>query len=75
MRVKLIFCLIVNTGDYVRCKVEDFLEVLARDIKKTCQRDAGWALEVPDVAYRSSKLDVAHAVLQEPNQLPSGTSS
>ena len=48
--------------DYVRCKVEDFLEVLALDVKKTCQWEAGWALEVPDVAYRSSKLDVAHAV-------------
>src|SRR5947199_2220411 len=51
--------LVVDARDHVRGEVDDFLEVLRRDVEQVpeARRDT---LEVPDVRDGSGKLDVAH---------------
>ena len=52
----------IYLGNDIACKVENFLKVFALNIKQTSQREAVRRLEVPDMAHRSGKLDMTHAV-------------
>ena len=52
---------LVNKRDDGRCKVENLLELLRRNVEQIAQTRRR-ALEVPNMAYRSSELDVAHAL-------------
>src|SRR4029453_3447331 len=51
----------VDAGDHVGGEVDDLLKVLRCQVKEVAQA-GGNALEVPDVRYGSSQLDVAHAL-------------
>ena len=54
--------LVVDVRDDIAGEVEHLLQVLALDVEQAAHGEAGGALEIPDVAYRGGKLDVAHAL-------------
>jgi hypothetical protein len=51
--------LVIDRGDEIRSKVDDFLEVLRGHIEEVAET-AGNTLEEPDMGDRRSQLDVAH---------------
>ena len=52
---------LVDVRDHVCGEVDDLFEVLRRHVEQVAET-AGDTLEVPDVSYRCSKLDVTHAL-------------
>ena len=46
---------------YIRCEIKHFLQYSGRKVKDKTHT-AGDTLEIPDMGYRSCKLDMTHSV-------------